>query len=70
MAASVSEIDESTSLEERHYWCTVLMEEGWDEHAAMEMTGLGVRVHPDTGAKECYIKNTSPNRPPTGVKYS
>jgi hypothetical protein len=70
MASEVSEIDEHTSLEERHYWCTVLMEDGWDEHSAMEMTGLGVRVDVDTGSKECYIRIPNPNRPPIGIKYS
>ena len=70
MASDVSEIDEQTSLEERHYWCTVLIEDGWDENSAMEMTGLGVRLHNDTGAKECYIRILNPNRPPSGIQYS
>jgi hypothetical protein len=70
MASNISEIDESTSLEERHYWCTVLIEEGWDEGAALEATGLGVRAVPPTGSKECYIRNPNPNRPPKGTKYS
>jgi len=70
MASNVNEIDESTSLEERHYWCTVLIEDGWEEGAAMEMTGLGVRVDEEKGTKECYIRNPSPNRPPKGIQYS
>jgi len=70
MASEVSEIDEHTSLEERHYWCTVLMEDGWDENSAMEMTGLGVRVNSANGGKKCYIRILNPNRPPTGVQYS
>lgn len=70
MASTVSEIDESTSLEERHYWCTVLMEDGWDEDSAMEVTGLGVRFDSEKGAKECYIRNLNPNQPPKGIQYS
>ena len=69
MASNVNEIDESTSLEERHYWCTVLIEDGWDERSALEATGLGVRMN-QSGAKECYIKNLNPNKPPKGIQYS
>jgi len=70
MADNVNEIDESTTLEERHYWCTVLIEKGWDEHSAMEATGLGVREDALRGTKECYIKIMNPNRPPHGIQYS
>ena len=70
MASDISEIDEFTTLEERHYWCTVLIEKGWDEHTALESTGLGVRYDEKTGAKECYIKNLNPNRPPHGMQHS
>lgn len=70
MASDVHDIDESTTLEERHYWCTVLIEDGWDEHSAMEATGLGVRLDPDRGTRECYIKTLNPNRPPQGIQYS
>jgi len=70
MASHINEIDEFTTLEERHYWCTTLIEEGWDEHSALEITGLGVRVDANTGAKECYIKNPNPNQPPGGVHHS
>jgi hypothetical protein len=66
MAESFEEIDEKTSYEERHYWCTVLIERGWDQDSAMEATGLAVSVCPETGKKECYIKNITPNRPPPG----
>ena len=69
MASNVNEIDETTSLEERHYWCTVLIEDGWDERSALEATGLGVRMN-KVGAKECYVKNLNPNRPPKGIKFS
>ena len=71
MASEIGEIDETTSLEERHYWCVVLIEQGWDEESAMEATGLGVRLDPARGgAKECYIKNLNPNRPPKGIQFS
>jgi hypothetical protein len=70
MATNINEIDEYTSLEERHYWCTVLIEKGWDEHSALETTGLGVRYDEKRGAKECYIKNLNPNQPPRGIKLS
>ena len=72
MASSVNEIDETTSMEERHYWCTVLIEEGWDERSALEATGLGVRQSSKNGVdvKECYIKNLNPNKPPKGVQFS
>jgi hypothetical protein len=70
MADDIDEIDESTSLEERHYWCTVLIERGWDERSALEATGLGVRLDERTGQKECYIRNFNPNRPPHGIKLS
>ncbi len=70
MAEEIGEIDETTSLEERHYWCTVLIEQGWDERSALEATGLGVRLDDKTGAKECYIRIPNPNRPPSGIKFS
>ncbi len=70
MAADINEIDEYTSLEERHYWCTVLIEKGWDENSALETTGLGVRYDEERGAKECYIRILNPNQPPTGIKFS
>lgn len=70
MANDISEIDENTSREERHYWCTLLIEQGWDDRSALEVTGLGVRVDQHTGAKECYIRNLNPNRPPNGMKIS
>ena len=70
MATEIVDIDETTSLEERHYWCTVLIEQGWDDHSAMEATGLGVRVDSTRGTKECYIRNLNPNRPPMGTKVS
>jgi hypothetical protein len=70
MADEIAEIDESTSLEERHYWCVVLIERGWDEDSAMEATGLGVRRDRESGNKECYIKNPNPNRPPEGTQLS
>ncbi len=70
MAANINEIDEYTSLEERHYWCTVLIEKGWDENSALETTGLGVRYDEERGTKECYIRILNPNQPPTGIKLS
>jgi hypothetical protein len=70
MANNINEIDESTSLEERHYWCTVLIEQGWEARSALEVTGLGVRVDERTGNKECYIHNPTPNRPPMGTQFS
>jgi hypothetical protein len=70
MASEISEIDETTSLEERHYWCTVLLEQGWDDEVALEATGLGVRFDAASGTKECYIKNLNPNRPPQGIQLS
>lgn len=70
MAADINEIDEYTSLEERHYWCTVLIEKGWDDHSALEITGLGVRYVAESGTKECYIKNLNPNQPPRGIQLS
>jgi hypothetical protein len=70
MADNINEIDETTSFEERHYWCTVLIEKGWDEHSALDATGLGVRVDDKLGTKECYIKVPNPNQPPSGVPLS
>jgi hypothetical protein len=70
MASEIGEINETTSLEERHYWCTVLIEQGWDEDSAMEVTGLGVRIDASRGTKECYIRNLNPNQPPKGMKFS
>jgi hypothetical protein len=70
MANAVSNIDETTSLEERHYWCAALIEQGWDERSALEVTGLSVRMNPHTNSRECYISNPNPNFIPKGVKPS
>ena len=70
MASEIGEIDETTSLEERHYWCTVLLEQGWEDEAALEATGLGVRFDATKGMKECYVKILNPNRPPEGTQFS